>query len=127
VIAYEALEAGPSSTRAALPPLTFEFFKNDDCVFVDGYYLTRNVPGKILWKLLKEHANSGRTAFANRELRLDPRLGLPEVRANLESRLILLRKRLEERCPHVRMQPTERGRFQLQVSRPISLVEREHA
>jgi adenylate cyclase len=127
VIACEAHATLPSATSPTLAPLTFEFFKNDDCVFVDGYYLTRNVPGKILWKLLKEHANSGRTAFANRELRLDPRLGLPELRANLESRLILLRRRLEERCPDIRMQPTDRGRFELRVSRPIALVERDHA
>jgi hypothetical protein len=112
--------------KADVAPLTFQFFKNDDCVFVNGYYLTRNVPGKILWKLLREHAQSGRTSFANRELRLDPRLGLPPVRDNLEARLILLRKRLEQRCPSVSLRPTARGRFELRVARELTLVEREH-
>ncbi|WP_217638719.1 hypothetical protein [Frateuria terrea] len=79
--------------------------------------------GAILWTLLRDHAESGRTAFANRELRVDPRIRLPELSDNLEARLILLERRLVERDACVRLEKTGRGRFRLCVNRPLQLVE----
>jgi adenylate cyclase len=125
-------EAPVASAPAALPSraappetktLRLRFFKSDDCVFASDEYLVRNVPGRILWKILREHERSGRTEFSNRELRLDPALGLPAIRDNLESRLVLLRKRLEQKCPEIALVPTARGRFRLDVACPLDLQE----
>ena len=102
-------------------PLAVRYFAHDHSVFIDNDYLIKGVAGSILWTLLNEHAASGRRDFCNRELRRDPRLPLPDFSDNLETRLILLQRRLAERCPQIALEKTGRGRFRLQLARPLQL------
>ncbi|MEY2397590.1 MAG: hypothetical protein QOJ00_764 [Actinomycetota bacterium] len=97
------------------------FFTSDGSTFVNGDYLVKGVPGRILWRLLGDFVNERRTDFTNREVRLDPNLDLPAFRDNLESRLTLLKRRLDEREAPMRIHKTGRGRFRLHIDGELRL------
>ncbi len=115
----------PSAAPAATdpPPLTVHHHAYTDSIFFGDDYVIKGVAGAILWKLLQEWATQGRQEFTNRALRLDASLGLPDVTDNLEARLILLHKRLQERQAPVQIVKTGRGRFRLAVAATLQLVD----
>jgi GAF domain-containing protein len=116
----EAVETVPPAPAGTVE---VKHYEEDDSVFLDNEYLIKGVAGGILWRLLRNYDEHGRVEFSNREIRLDQTLDLPDIKDNLEARLILLRKRLEERCDYLRIEKTARGRFRLEVTRPLTLVQ----
>ena len=113
----------PEAPAVSTVAVTARHYSADDSVFLNEDYLIKGVAGAILAKLLREHLETGRTDFTNRELRLDPGLKLPDLSDNLEARLVLLNRRLAERSPYVQIERTGRGRFRLKVGCRLSLVE----
>jgi hypothetical protein len=113
----------PGATSPGGATLSVRHYAENDSVFVGEDYLIKGVAGAILWRLLRRHADEGRSDHTNRELRLDPAIRLPDLSENLEARLILLARRLEERCPSLRIEKTGRGRFRFHVLRPVALQE----
>lgn len=128
-----ALERDDEPGRPVTPPtpvrapaasgaeILFRFFPVDGSVFLGHDYLIKGVAGRILWSLLRHHAADGRVDFTNKELRLDPSLEMPGFKDNLESRLILLKRRLDEHEVPVRIEKTGRGRFRLHVTGAVRL------
>ena len=104
-LSWQALR--PTTTRSARRRRTFAAargaaarrapLRRDDSVFLGDDYLIKGVAGAILWRLLSAYVNEQREHFSNRELRVDPAIGLPEHSDNLEARIFLLERRLSER------------------------------
>jgi adenylate cyclase len=122
--------AADGGTRAVVTPPSpattrVRFFAVDGSTFLDGDYLIKGVAGRVLRVLLGHHAREGRVDFTNKEVRLDPSLELPDVRDNLESRLILLKRRLDERDAPIRIEKTGRGRFRLLIDGELRLEDVE--
>ncbi len=110
--------AAPSSIST-----TVKHYGADDSIFIDDAYLIKGVAGRVFWKLVQSHAHTGRVDFTNKEIRLDSDLKLPDIKDNLEARLILLRRRLEARCDFLRLVRVGRGQFHMEVQRQLTLEE----
>jgi hypothetical protein len=117
----------PEGPPAAAPPAAahgravLKHYESDDSIFIEDVYVIKGVAGRILWKLARSFVEEGRRDFTNKQIRLDATLQLPDIKDNLEARLILLRRRLEERCDFLRLARTGRGRLQLQAERRLVL------
>ena len=102
---------------------TVKHYRADDSIFIDGAYLIKGIAGRIFWKLVQSYSQSGRVDFTNKEIRLDASLQLPDFKDNLEARLILLRRRLQDRCDFLNLTQVGRGQFRLDVQRQLTLEE----
>ncbi|PDT15576.1 transcriptional regulator [Rhizobium sp. J15] len=103
--------ATPAGRRIAV-----RFYPRDGSLFVDDDYLIRGVPGRLLLHFLEDYVRTGKQDFLNREIRRDRRLQLPDFKDNLETRLILLRRRLEEKAGPITLDRADRGRLRLTLA-----------
>jgi len=120
-------EAGPRpAARAGGPahgrPVRFRHHADDDSVFIDDRYVIKGLSGRILARLVGIFVNDGRTDFSNKELRTDAALRLSTLRDNLETRLLLLRRRLDDRGAPIRLVRTGRGQLRLQVDGVVDVT-----
>ncbi len=86
----ECVAEAPAPPRQATTPrgapVRIRRYAENDSIFVGENYLIKGVAGAILWKLVRDYVDEGRTEHTNRELRLDPAIRLPDLSENLEAR-----------------------------------------
>jgi adenylate cyclase len=102
-------------------PVQVVYYDYDHSVFIDGQYVIKGFAGRLLFYMMEQWRSLGRVEFSNREIRLETLLGLPLIKDNLETRLLLLRRRLEEKKFPVRLVRAGRGRVVLQVGGKLEL------
>lgn len=121
----EPRAAAPARPPAPVSPavgFALRFYPRDGSLFLGDDYLIRGVPGRLLKHLVEEYLKSGKRDFLNREIRREGSLMLPDFKDNLETRLILLRRRLSEKGGPIRLSSTERGRLRLEIDGQPELV-----
>ncbi|TFZ00275.1 hypothetical protein [Ramlibacter humi] len=112
------LSEAPSSRQ----PIKIRRFPRNDVIFVNGEYLIKGLAGVIFWKVIQDYHRLGRTEFSNLELRLELSQTHPEKAENLESRLVMLIRRLAD-FKDLRIERIARGKIRLVVNRPTELIE----
>jgi hypothetical protein len=118
----QAISRRPQTAQLT-PTSTVKRYQADDSIFIDDAYLIKGIAGRIFWKLVQSYAQDGRADFTNKEIRLDASLQLPDFKDNLEARLILLRRRLQDRCNFINLTQVGRGQFHMDVHRQLKLEE----
>ncbi|MBO0750396.1 MAG: histidine kinase, partial [Porphyrobacter sp.] len=111
----ESVAIEPVTTEAKGPPIAIKVHRFDDSVFIDNRYVIKGVAGRLLVFMIERALAEGRTSFTNREIRRASEVRLPEFKDNLESRLLLLARRLEEKNFPVRLLRHDRGVMALRI------------
>ncbi|MES2713512.1 MAG: GAF domain-containing protein [Pseudomonadota bacterium] len=126
-VAMEAAVPAPPPIEASTQ-FRVAHHAHDDSVFIGHEYLIKGVPGRLLMHMLDAFLDAGQVDFSNREIRAEDALRLPGLKDNLETRLLLLRRRLEEKNAPIRLSHPSRGRIRLHVvGQPIVKSDRKAA
>jgi len=102
----------PADDRQVIEVLHHPF---DHSIFIDHVYVIKGVAGQILMHMLDQYRQAGRADFSNREIRVSMGTTLPEFKDNLETRLLLLRRRLDELKLPIRLHHVGRGLLRLET------------
>ena len=103
------------------PGVTVAHHIYDDSIFVDDIYIVKGIAGALLRQMIEWHLESGRREFSNRELRLALAARMPDIKDNLETRLLLLRRRLDEKRAGLRIVRSGRGRLRIEATGQLLL------
>lgn len=87
----------------------------DDSAFIGDSYVIKEQASRLLLLILELHLKEGRVDFTNRELRWHDATRLPDFKDNLVTRLLVLRRRLDEKQVPLRLARVGRGQLRLDL------------
>jgi hypothetical protein len=93
-------------------------------MFVNGRYMTRGIPAKILRKIVSEHVQTGKTEFERRRLLDDNDIVQNKSNPCLERRIDLLHEALARKCELIDFNKTEKGMIRFNPFTSILFLER---
>lgn len=123
-----ALELGKSgkvdfSKEIISAGLNFNYHRESETLFLNDIVFIKNLPSKILSYVLSKYLKGEKTIFSNQEIICALQSDFPiEGKANFESRLILIKKRLEEKGLPLRLVSRGRGQFELIVESGTNFI-----
>lgn len=89
------------------------YHRDGESISINGKHFVRNVPAKILRKVMLQYTYDGRIEFENLEFKRDPEICLDTVNPNFEGRLNRLMANLEDKYPDMKLVRHRRGGFKL--------------
>ena len=129
----EAVSFPASSWKAAeqcherlLETVSFKAFvyrTADGSMSLNGEHFVKNVPAKILRKMLLSYRATGQTVFSHREFAIDKAIASDPKAPNIIVRLRRLSRTLEERFPKIKISWASRGKIAFQSSCKIEFLE----
>jgi hypothetical protein len=101
----------------------FVYYTADGSMSLNGEHFVKNVPAKILRKMLLLYCATGQTVFSHREFAIDKAIASDPKAPNIIVRLRRLSRALEERFPKIKIARASRGKIALQSSCKIEFLE----
>ncbi len=102
----------------------FVYFSSNETVTLNGEFLVKGIPAKILRQLLVEYLDSGKTEFEYRDFKRNLDITLGQKNSNFEVRFYRLAQKFEEKFPSICLEKSTRGRFLLRCDCEIGFSEK---
>jgi hypothetical protein len=96
------------------PLASFTYYIREESIELNGDFLARSVPAKILRFILSEHLRDGRKRFLHQEFKRNPDITYNPSNPNFELRLRRVAEKLTEKMPSIRIVKADRGAFLLE-------------
>jgi hypothetical protein len=101
----------------------FIYHIEDGSISLNGEHFVKNVPAKILKKMLLSHVTTGQTVFSHREFAMDKSITNDPKAPNIIVRLRRISQALAEKFPKIKIIKVSRGKIALQSSCKIEFSE----